>query len=54
VTDKNFSLGLFSLDGDYDDNMDLISTNPQAIQWGEELFQIKLKESTRIGPEVLS
>jgi predicted transcriptional regulator len=53
VTDKNFSLGLFTLDGDYDDNMDLISTNPKAIQWGEELFQIKLKESTRIGPEVL-
>ncbi len=54
VTDKNFSLGLFTLGGDYDDNMDLISTSPQAIQWGEELFQIKLKESTRIGPEVLS
>ena len=54
VTDKNFSLGLFTLDGDYDDNMDLISTNPRAIQWGEELFQIKLKESTRIGAEVLS
>jgi predicted transcriptional regulator len=54
VTDKNFSLGLFTTDGDYDDNMDLISTNPQAIQWGEELFQIKLKESMRIGAEVLS
>jgi predicted transcriptional regulator len=54
VTDKNFSLGLFTLDGNYDDNMDLISTNPQAIQWGEELFQLKLKESRRIGPEALS
>jgi predicted transcriptional regulator len=53
VTDKNFSLGLFTLDGDYDDNTDLISTNPEAIKWGEELFQIKLKESTRIGPEAL-
>ncbi len=53
VTDKNFSLGLFTLDGDYDDNMDLISTSPQAILWGQELFQIKLKESSRIGPEAL-
>jgi len=54
VTEKNFSLGLFTLVGDYDDNMDLISTSPKAIQWGEELFQIKLKESRRIGPEALS
>jgi predicted transcriptional regulator len=54
VTEKNFSLGLFTLDGDYDDNMDLISINPKAIQWGEEFFQHKLKESRRIGPEALS
>ena len=54
VTDKNFSLGLFTLDGSYDDNMDLISIDPKAIQWGEELFQNKLKESRRIGPEDLS
>ena len=53
VTDKNFSLGLFTLDGDYDDNMDLISINPKSIHWGEELFQNKLKESRRIGPEAL-
>jgi predicted transcriptional regulator len=54
VTDKNFSLGLFTLEGDYEYDMDLISTNPQAIQWGEELFQIKLKESMRVGAEILN
>lgn len=53
VTDKTLSLGLFTLDGDYDDNMDLISTSPDAIQWGGDLFQNKLNESRRIGPEAL-
>ena len=53
VTDKTLSLGLFTSDGQYDDNMDLISTNPNAIRWGADLFQNKLNESRRIGPEAL-
>jgi predicted transcriptional regulator len=53
VTDKNFSLGLFKLNGEYDDNMDLISLNQEAIKWGQELFQDTLKDSTRILPEAL-
>ncbi len=51
VTDKNFSLGLFTVGGEYDDKMDLISINPQAIQWGEELFQHMLKGSVSVSPE---
>jgi predicted transcriptional regulator len=51
VTDKNFSLGLFTVEGEYDDKMDLISINQQAIQWGEELFQHKLKDSVSVSPE---
>ena len=53
VTDKTLSLGLFTSEGDYDDNMDLISTSPNAIRWGADLFQNKLNESRRIGPETL-
>ncbi len=51
VTDKNFSLGLFTASGEYDDKMDLISINPQAIMWGEELFQFVLKDSVSLSPE---
>jgi predicted transcriptional regulator len=51
VTDKNFSLGLFTVVGEYDDKMDLISINPKAIQWGEELFQHMLQDSVSVGPE---
>jgi predicted transcriptional regulator len=53
VTDKNFSLGLFKINGEYDDNMDLISLNKEAIEWGHELFEEVLKNSTRIGSEAL-
>ena len=53
VTDKTLSLGLFTVDGDYDDNMDLISTSPNAIRWGSDLFHNKLSESRRIGQEAL-
>ena len=53
VTDKNFSLGLFKTNGDYDDNMDLISLNKEAIQWGQELFQDTLKDSKKLEPEAL-
>ncbi len=53
VTDKNFSLGLFKNNGEYDDNMDLLSLNKEAIEWGQELFVDTLKDSTRIESEAL-
>jgi len=53
VTDKSFSLGLFKINGEYDDNMDLISLNKEAVEWGQELFQEVLRDSRRIGPEAL-
>jgi predicted transcriptional regulator len=53
VTDKNFSLGLFKGNGEYDDNMDLLSLNKEAIEWGEELFLNTLKDSKRIDMEAL-
>ncbi len=48
VTDKNFSLGLFHLNGDYDDKMDLVSLNPKAIEWGGWLFREYLKDSHEV------
>jgi len=53
VTDKNFSLGLFKKNGDYDDNMDLISVNKEAIEWGEQLYKYHLKNSTRADQQTL-
>jgi predicted transcriptional regulator len=53
VTENIFSLGLFILDGEYDDKMDMVSFNHEAINWGEELFQDYLKGSGEIGVEVL-
>lgn len=53
VTDTAFSLGLFTENGVYDDKMDLISLSPQAIEWGEELFEFTLKDSIRIGLEAV-
>jgi predicted transcriptional regulator len=48
VTDDIFSLGLFSLNGTYDYNSDLISMNPEAVRWGESVFEDYLKKSKRI------
>jgi predicted transcriptional regulator len=49
LTENNFSLGLFTLSGMYDDNMDLLSESVEAIEWGEHLFEYIAKGSTRIG-----
>jgi predicted transcriptional regulator len=39
VTDKCISLGMFKKDGKmYDSSSDLYSVDPDAIRWGEELF----------------
>ncbi len=54
VTEKNFSLGLFNLNGEYDDRMDLISLSPHAIHWGEQLFLEYLKTSRRLTPETVA
>ncbi|MDD1707503.1 MAG: DUF1724 domain-containing protein, partial [Methanoregulaceae archaeon] len=40
VTDKCISLGLFKRDGKmYDVGSDLVSVEPDAIEWGEKLFK---------------
>lgn len=39
VTESFVSLGLFTLDGTYDSNMDLMSNQPEALEWGERLFE---------------
>jgi predicted transcriptional regulator len=38
VTDTTLSLGLFSTKGEYDLSRDLVSDDPKAIQWGNDLF----------------
>ncbi len=47
VTDKCISLGLFSLNKEYDYRADLVSFDQRAIDWGEELFSNVLRKSTR-------
>ncbi len=51
VTDSILSLGLFSNDGMYDPNVDLISHNKEAINWGRELFEYYRKGAKAIEPE---
>ncbi len=53
VTDKCLSLGLFSLNQEYDYRADLVSFSQRAIDWGEELFENVLKNSTRLGIDEL-
>jgi predicted transcriptional regulator len=48
VTENVFSMGLFDLDGQYDYRMDLISSDPQALQWGEDVFGEYLKQSKKV------
>ena len=38
VTDKFLSFGLFSSTGEYDSTKDLISDDPDALAWGNRLF----------------
>lgn len=39
VTDKFISLGLYSKSGEYDNTRDLVSDHPDAIEWGNILFE---------------
>jgi predicted transcriptional regulator len=48
VTEKIFSLGLFHLNGEYDYTTDLISINPLALQWGEEIFHEYLRRAEKV------
>jgi predicted transcriptional regulator len=38
VTEKNLSMELFTKDGLYDSKRDLVSNDPTALKWGEEIF----------------
>ncbi len=48
VTENMFSLGLFQNNGQYDYTTDLVSVNPRALQWGEEIFREYLKQAERV------
>jgi predicted transcriptional regulator len=52
LTERSFSLGLFTLSGTYDDGVDLQSDNIEAIKWGERLFDDAVKGSQRIGQDL--
>jgi predicted transcriptional regulator len=49
VTDKRISLGLFKKDGKmYDVGSDLVSIDPDAIAWGEKLFNYFKEHSAEL------
>jgi len=51
VTDKCISLGLYKKDGKiYDSSSDIISMQPEAIKWGEDLFQYFKNHSDPFSP----
>ncbi|MBN2334373.1 DUF1724 domain-containing protein [Candidatus Bathyarchaeota archaeon] len=54
VTENSFSMGLFTVDGEYDYSRDLISNSQRAITWGEELFQHHLMGARRLDLESLN
>jgi len=51
VTENGLSMGLFKTDGEYDYTRDLVSSSPEAIKWGEELFRHHLKEAKKLDIE---
>ncbi|MDK2975236.1 MAG: hypothetical protein PWP08_1607 [Methanofollis sp.] len=48
VTDRALSLGLYLADGTYDTVHDLVSRAPEAVQWGERLFQYYKEQAVPI------
>ncbi len=48
VTEHVFSMGLYDLNGQYDYSMDLISQHPDALEWGEELFQQYIAKAKKL------
>jgi predicted transcriptional regulator len=49
ATENFVSLGLFTLNGAYDYAVDIMSSQPQALEWGERLFGYYRGISERIG-----
>lgn len=47
VTDKFLSLGLFKDNNEYDTTKDLVSDNPDAVTWGNSLFEYYRDEAHR-------
>ncbi len=54
VTENSFSMGLYAVNGEYDYTRDLVSSNPEAIEWGEELFKHYLKDARRLETEKIN
>jgi predicted transcriptional regulator len=48
VTDSYFSISLFYTNGMFDSKHDVISYDPSAVAWGEQLFSFFQKESVKI------
>jgi len=49
VTDKYLSLGLFKKDTDiYDSSSDIFSSEPRAVEWGENLFRYYKERSAKL------
>lgn len=48
VTEKFVSIGLLSNEGQFDGTMKLFSFNPNAIEWGNRLFEYYLKKAQLI------
>jgi predicted transcriptional regulator len=48
VTERFLSLGLFAVDGTYDYSADLMSSHPQALEWGKRLFEYYHASSERV------
>jgi predicted transcriptional regulator len=53
VTQNNFSLGLFKLNGEYDYSEDLVSLSQEAVAWGAEFFHHTLRRSVSIDDKAL-
>jgi predicted transcriptional regulator len=53
VTDLHFSISLFMKNGTFDSTRDIVSTNPSAIRFGEDLFAHFLRMSRPVNREGL-
>ncbi|MFA4929085.1 MAG: winged helix-turn-helix domain-containing protein [Patulibacter sp.] len=51
VTDSYFSMGLFMKNGIFDSTRDIVSNDPSAIRFGEDLFSHNLSKSRPINRE---
>lgn len=54
VTENSFSMGLYKNDGEYDYTKDLVSNSPEAIEWGEKLFDHHLTQARGLDAEMLN